>query len=140
MAWGEIYSALQQGLIDGQESAFSSMVVERFFEVQDYVSLTGHIYWPELWVADAGFWEGLDAQEQALVAEVAAETVDLQRELTVEANAETLDRLRAEGLAVNELPAEDRERMGAIMNDAIEADIRARVGDSVYNDFMAELD
>jgi len=140
LAWGEIYSALQQGLIDAQESALSSMVVERFFEVQDYVSLTGHIYWPELWLADLSFWQGLDAEQQALVAEVAAETVELQRELTVEANAATLDRLREEGLAINELPAEDREEMGATMNAAIEGDIREKVGDAFYDEFMAALD
>jgi tripartite ATP-independent transporter DctP family solute receptor len=140
LAWGEIYSSLQQGLIDGQESALSSMVVERFFEVQDYVSLTGHIYWPELWMADLEWYQGLSDEQRALVDEVAAETVDLQRELTVEANAATLDRLREEGLAVNELPAEDREQMGATMNAAIEADIRKKVGDEFYDRFMSALD
>ncbi|SLN19658.1 2,3-diketo-L-gulonate-binding periplasmic protein YiaO precursor [Roseivivax jejudonensis] len=140
LAWGEIYSSLQQGLIDGQESALSSMVVERFFEVQDYVSLTGHIYWPELWMADLEWWQGLESEQQSLIEEVAAETVERQRELTVAANEETLDRLREEGLEVNELPAEDRTQMGETMNGAIEADIRERVGDQFYDDFMSALE
>jgi len=140
LAWGEIYSSLQQGLIDGQESALSSMVVERFFEVQDYVSLTGHIYWPELWLADLDWYQGLSDEHRAVVDDVAAETVDLQRQLTAEANADTLDRLREEGLAVNELPAEDREEMGETMNAAIEADIREKVGDDFYDQFMSALD
>ena len=139
LAWGEIYPSLQQGLIDGQESALSSMVIERFFEVQDYVSLTGHIYWPELWIANLEFFEGLSEEEQALLMEVAAETVERQRELTAEANAATLEELRAEGLAVNELPAEDRQAMAETMNGAIEADIRAKVGDAFYDEFMANL-
>jgi TRAP-type C4-dicarboxylate transport system substrate-binding protein len=139
LAWGEIYSSLQQGLIDGQESAPSSMIVERFFEVQDYVSLTGHIYWPELWMADLAWFEGLTPEQQALVEEVAAETVALQRDLTAEANAATIDELREAGLQVNELPAEDKARLGATMNAAIEADIRERVGDDFYEAFMAAV-
>ncbi len=139
LAWGEIYSSLQQGLIDGQESALSSMIIERFFEVQDYVSLTGHIYWPELWMADLAWFEGLTEAQQGLVEEVAAETVDLQRDLTAAANDATLDELREAGLAVNELPAEDKARLGATMNAAIEADIRAKVGDEFYDAFMGAL-
>ncbi|TYB80424.1 TRAP transporter substrate-binding protein [Maritimibacter fusiformis] len=139
LAWGEIYSSLQQGLIDGQESALSSMIIERFFEVQDYVSLTGHIYWPELWLANLDWFEGLSADEQALVTEVARETVELQRDLTAKANAATLDELKAAGLEVNELPTEDKQRLGATMNGAIEADIRAKVGDAFYDTFMAAI-
>lgn len=139
LAWGEIYSSLQQGLIDGQESALSSMVVERFYEVQDYVSLTGHIYWPELWFANLDFFNGLDEDQQALLMEVAAETTALQRDLVAAANAETLDQLIAAGLAVNELPADERAQMGATMNAAIEADIRANVGDDLYDAFTAAL-
>lgn len=140
LAWGEIYSSLQQSLIDGQESALSSMIVERFFEVQEYVSLTGHIYWPELWVADLAWYDGLDEADRALIDEVAAETVAAERDLTFTANAETLDQLREAGLTVNELPADDRQRLGETMNAAIEADIRAKVGDEFYDGFMASLD
>lgn len=139
LAWGEIYSSLQQNLIDGQESALSSMVVERFYEVQDYVSLTGHIYWPEVWFANLDFFNSLGEDQQALLMEVAAETTAVQRDLVAAANAETLDQLVEAGLAVNELPADDRAQMGAIMNAAIEADIRVNVGDDFYDAFSAAL-
>lgn len=139
LAWGEIYSSLQQNLIDGQESALSSMVQERFFEVQDYVSLSRHIYWPELWIADLNWWNGLDDADRDMITKAAAETVTLQRNLAAEANGSTLDELAAKGLAINELPAEDRARMGETMNGAIEADIRAKVGNEFYDRFMAEL-
>ena len=69
----------------------------------------------------------------------AQETVTLQRELPAEANAATLAKLEEAGLAVNELPAEDRAEMGAMMNAAIEADIRGKVGDAVYDQFMSAL-
>lgn len=139
LAWGEIYSSLQQSLIDGQESALSSMIIERFFEVQKYVSLTGHIYWPELWMANNDWFEGLNAEDQALLTEVAQETVALQRNLTAAANAETLEKLVDAGLIVNELPADDKARLGATMNAAIEADIREKVGDEFYDTFMSAI-
>jgi len=139
LAWGEIYSSLQQGLIDGQESALSSMIIERFFEVQEHVSLTGHIYWPELWMADLAWFESLEADQQALIQEVAQETVAMQRQLTAEANAATLKELQDAGLTVNELPAEDKKRLGDTMNAAIESDIREKVGDDFYEAFMAAI-
>jgi tripartite ATP-independent transporter DctP family solute receptor len=139
LAWGEIYSSLQQGLIDGQESALSSMVVERFYEVQSDVSLTGHIYWPEVWFANLDFVNSLSEQDRALMMEVAAETVSVQRDLVAAANAATLDQLTEAGLTVTELPAEDRQRMAETMNSAIEGLIRERVGDAFFDEFTAAL-
>lgn len=139
LAWGEIYSSLQQGLIDGQESALSSMIIERFFEVQTYVSLTGHIYWPELWMADLAWYNDLSDEDRALIDEVARETVLKQRDLTAAANEATLAELKEAGLIVNELPAEDKKRLGDTMNGAIEADVRAKVGDAFYDTFMAAV-
>ncbi len=140
LAWGEIYSSLQQGLIDGQESALSSMVVERFFEVQKYVSLTNHIYWPELWIANLEFYEGLSDEDKALIDEVAKETIALQRDIAAKTNNATLDELAEKGLEINELPAEDRKKLGDTMNAAINADIRAKVGDEFYEEFMAGIE
>ncbi|WP_068306085.1 TRAP transporter substrate-binding protein [Pararhodobacter sp. CCB-MM2] len=139
LAWGEIYSSLQQGLIDGQESALSSMVVERFYEVQSDVSLTGHIYWPEVWFANLEFVNSLSEDERALMMDVAAETVTLQRQLVAEANAATLAQLTEAGLTVTELPAEDRQQMAATMNGAIEGLIRERVGDDFFDQFSGYL-
>lgn len=139
LAWGEIYSSLQQNLIDGQESALSSMVVERFYEVQSNVSLTGHIYWPEVWFANLDFVNSLSDDDRALMMDVAAETVTLQRDLVAAANAATLGQLTEAGLQVTELPAEDRLQMAQTMNAAIEGLIRERVGNAFFDEFSAAL-
>ena len=140
LAWDEIYSSLQQGLIDGQESALSSMVVERFYEVQSDVSLTGHIYWPEVWFANLDFVNSLSEDDRALMMEVASETTVVQRELVAEANAATLDQLTEAGLSVTELPAEDRLRMAETMNAAIADMLRANVGEEFFDAFTAALE
>lgn len=139
LAWGEIYSSLQQNLIDGQESALSSMIIERFFEVQKYVSLTKHIYWPELWIANLDWYQDLPSDDRVLIDEVARETVVLQRQLTFDTNTKTLDELKAKGLKINSLSDDDRKRLGETMNSSIEADIRKKVGDAFYEDFMNAL-
>ncbi|EGU52673.1 hypothetical protein VINI7043_23552 [Vibrio nigripulchritudo ATCC 27043] len=139
LAWGEIYSSLQQNLIDGQESALSSMIIERFFEVQKYVSLTKHIYWPELWIANLDWYQDLPSDDRVLIDEVARETVVLQRQLTFDTNTKTLDELKAKGLKINSLYDDDRKRLGETMNSSIEADIRKKVGDAFYEDFMNAL-
>ena len=137
--WGEIYSSLQQGLIDGQESALSSIYIERFFEVQKYVSLTGHTYTTEVWFANKEFWDNLSPNQQALLNEVAEETVELQRELTVKENNDTLDTLKEQGLLVNEVHVDVKKALGNTINATIKDDIIKRVGQPFYDDFMAEL-
>ncbi|TVS01010.1 MAG: TRAP transporter substrate-binding protein [Rhodobacteraceae bacterium] len=140
LAWGEIYPSLQQGLIDGQESALSSMVTERFYEVQSHVSLTGHIYWPEVWFANLDFVNSLSEDERSLMMDVAAETVGVQRELVAAANAAALERLSEAGMTQAELPADDRSRMAETMNAAIADMLRASVGDDFFNEFTAALE
>jgi tripartite ATP-independent transporter DctP family solute receptor len=138
LAWGEIYPSLQQGLIDGQESALSSMVVERFFEVQSYATMTGHIYWPEVWFANLGFFEGLDEAQQEMLMEAVRETVAMQRDLAAEANAATIGQLEEQGLAINDLDGEARRAMGETMNAAVRDFIVQAVGEDFYASFMAE--
>lgn len=116
------------------------MVVERFYEVQSDVSLTGHIYWPEVWFANLDFVNSLSDDDRALMMEVANETTAVQRNLVAEANAATLDQLTEAGLSVTELPAEDRLRMAETMNAAIADMLRANVGEEFFDAFTAALE
>ncbi|WP_136249178.1 TRAP transporter substrate-binding protein [Halomonas borealis] len=137
--WGEIYTSLQQGLIDGQESALSSIYIERFFEAQDYVSLTGHIYTTEIWYANRSFWEELDDESRAIINAAAEETVALQRELTQQQNRDTVALLEEEGLEFNEVDAEVKSALGEALNGAVDEAIIERVGNEFYTEFMSHI-
>jgi tripartite ATP-independent transporter DctP family solute receptor len=139
LAWGEIYPSLQQGLIDGQESALSSIYIERFFEVQDYVTLTGHIYWPEVWFANLAFFDNLSEEQQDMLMEAVRDTVAMQRDLAKETNEATIAQLEGEGLAVNELDPEARRAMAERMNAAVEESIVGAVGREFFDDFMSRV-
>ena len=73
MSLGEVYLALQTGVIDGQENPLPTIAANRFMEVQRYINLTGHILVPLLPVVSTQTWGALPAAEQALLADALRE-------------------------------------------------------------------
>ncbi len=68
MAFPEVFTALQQGTVDGQENPLSIMIAGKFDQVQKYLSLTGHVYSPCVWLMNPGAWGKLsDADKQAFL-------------------------------------------------------------------------
>nr|WP_067293035.1 TRAP transporter substrate-binding protein [Marinobacterium profundum] len=132
LAWGEIYTSLQQGLIQGQESALLSVHTQRFFEAQKYLSLTEHMYSNHVWFTNKEFWDNLSDEQQSLINEVAQEAITLQRELSEQQNQETVAILKKAGMEVNVVNAETRAQLKEKLNNAIESDIRSKTGDALY--------
>lgn len=81
MAFAELYSALQQGTVDGQENPSAHIYTKRFFEVQKYASLTGHAYAPEPVLISMITWKKLSEAQRAIIQEAATEAVAWQRKL-----------------------------------------------------------
>lgn len=67
IAWSEVYTALQTGVADGQMNPVPIISFAKFDEVQKYLTLTGHLFAPYVWVMDKGFWDELSAEEQNVV-------------------------------------------------------------------------
>ena len=81
MAFGELFTALQQGVVDGQENPAAHIYTARFFEVQKYISLTGHTYSAEPMLVSLTAWNKLPKDLQDKVQEAANESRDWQRDL-----------------------------------------------------------
>ncbi|MFT7490905.1 MAG: tripartite ATP-independent transporter DctP family solute receptor [Pseudohongiellaceae bacterium] len=64
MAFPELFSALQQGVVDGQENPVTVISSSKFWEVQKYVSLTGHVYSPAIILASPSLWSNLSDEEK----------------------------------------------------------------------------
>jgi TRAP-type transport system periplasmic protein len=79
MPFAEVYSALQSGVMDGQENPFSQIYSAKFHEVQKYLSLTGHVYTPAYLVVSEDFWKKLPKDVQATIAKIAWATGDFAR-------------------------------------------------------------
>lgn len=111
LSWTEIYSALESKAIDSQEAAINSIDSARFNEVQKYLSLTRHGYQATMTIISKKTFDQLSATEQGTLKECAVLGRDEQRRLNREQEVKALAKFRAAGLAVNEVSAEERERM-----------------------------
>lgn len=106
MSFSELFTALQTGAVDGQENPLFTIYNSRFYEVQDYLSLTEHFY-PvcPVMVSDL-LWNRLAPEDREIVKEILKETVRYERELAGEELASTLNKIEEEGMQVNEVDKE----------------------------------
>lgn len=102
----ELYSALEQGVIDGQENPFAIINVAGYAEVQKYVSNTGHFFDFISVAANKKWFDGLDADKQAMIKEAMATAVAFQRELAAEQDAAGLGQLVDKGMTYTEVSPE----------------------------------
>lgn len=109
-AFGELYTALQQGTYDAMECPISLYYTNKFYEVQDYLSLTGHVYAAAILLANNDFYNDLPEDLQTLVMEASEEFRDEQRKLAQQQDAEFMDKLEAEGMQINDLTTEQRDQ------------------------------
>lgn len=140
LAWAEVFTSLQQNLIDGQECATESFYSAKFYEAQKYWSLTKHIYTNWMWFANKAFMEGLSAEDKKIIEDSVKETIKIQREFAAKQEEESLAKLPGHGIKINEVPLEARKAMGKAMNDAVKDQIIARCGKPTYDMVMAEIE
>lgn len=97
MAFGELYTAMQQGVVDGQENPSAHIWTKRFFEVQQYASLTAHAYAPEPVLISMIKWNKLSDSSREIILEAAAEAVAWQRDLSTQQDNEFWENIRNTG-------------------------------------------
>jgi tripartite ATP-independent transporter DctP family solute receptor len=101
--WGELYSALAQGTVDGAENNPPSFFSNKHYEVCKHFSLDGHTRIPDMLLMSSKVWGKLDPQVQAWVRQAADESSVFQRELWQEKTAEALESAKEEGVHVYEV-------------------------------------
>ncbi len=107
----ELYSALQQGVLDGQENPYNIIYTRRFFEVQDYLSDSGHFFDFINVVANADAFEALSAEHQEAVRTAMLSAVEWQRAEAAELDLGFREQLVAEGMQFDSLPDAERARL-----------------------------
>jgi TRAP-type transport system periplasmic protein len=100
MAFTEVFTALQQGTVDGQENPLSVITAAKLEQVQKYLSLTGHVYSPALILMSKAQWDKLSAADKQAFSEAANEAVKANRERIDEDEKRAVGDLRAKGMAV----------------------------------------
>ena len=107
MAFGEVFSAMQQGVIDGQENPWGTIYLQNFPEVQSFATDTGHVYSPFVLMIAQSFWDELPSDLQEVVMDAAIQGREHNRELNRRYNREYLEELK-DVMTVVELTQEER--------------------------------
>jgi len=128
----ELYQALQQGVVDGQENPYDNMLVRRFGEVQKYLSNTGHFFdWSGYMVNKQAF-DSLSTAQQAAVKEAVAIAVKRQREISAKENATARDALVKAGMQYDEIAPAELAKFRDATQSVYQA-VRVSLGDEVMN-------
>lgn len=138
MNFGEVYSALQQGVIDGQENPLAIITSQRFYEVQKYLSTTGHVFAVYMPVVSKPFFDNLSAEHQQLIRASMARARAHQAELVAAEDASQLDEIRSAGVEVLELTAEQRQAF-ADQTESVRLQYRDEVGAEAYDAWVAAV-
>ncbi len=101
ISWGELYTSLQQGVVDGAENNSPSFFLSRHYEVCKYYSLNEHAMVPDILLISTIIWDSLDPQEQQWLKEAAEESAVVQRKLWAISEKENLEALKKAGVIVN---------------------------------------
>ncbi|MCM5680378.1 TRAP transporter substrate-binding protein [Schlegelella sp. S2-27] len=135
----ELYAALEQKAVDGQENPVATINGAKFYEVQQHLVLTNHQYNPQSVVVGKKFWDGLSADEKKILQEAADESARYQREQARASVTSTLESLKKHGMQVTELPPAEVAKMRERMKPVI-AKHSVSVGEATVSSMMAELD
>ncbi|AXT51598.1 TRAP transporter substrate-binding protein [Aquimarina sp. BL5] len=100
ISWGELYTALQQGVVDGAENNLPSFYTSKHYEICKYFSLDQHTAVPDVLLIGLDTWERLSKQEQAWLKEAAKESTIEQRRLWADSEKESLDAITVSGVEI----------------------------------------
>ena len=106
VSWGETFTALQSGVVDGAEAAAYGFYEQKHFEVAKHLSLTSHVYTPSFLLASTAFFDSLTPEQQAVFVDVGRKITDVAYEKSADLEAKYLEEMQGK-LSVNEvdLPA-----------------------------------
>ncbi|MBO0324101.1 TRAP transporter substrate-binding protein [Muricauda sp. CAU 1633] len=100
ISWGELYTSLQQGVVDGAENNPPSFYLSRHYEVCKYYSLDEHTALPDVLIIGTKTWDRLTEQEQEWLRASADKSVKIQRKLWMESEKEALEAVQKEGVEI----------------------------------------
>jgi len=111
LAFPEVYAALEQKAIDGQENPLSVILANKFYEVQKNLAITNHQYNPQSLIFSKKVWDTLSDAEKKIVQDAAVEASKFQRQTSRDAAASTLAELKKNGMQVTEFSAAEQAKL-----------------------------
>jgi TRAP-type C4-dicarboxylate transport system substrate-binding protein len=134
----ELYAALEQKAVDGQENPVSVILANKFAEVQKYLTLTHHQYNPQSVIFSRKVWDTLSADERRILQDAAHEAARFQRQVSRDAASGALEQLRKAGMQVTEFSPAETARLREKMKPVIDRNA-ASVGEALVRELQSAL-
>ena len=138
MPFSEVFTAMQQKTIDGQENPIPTIWLSKFYEVQKYVSLTGHVYGPHIMLIGKKLWDSFPADDQKIIAAAAQESAVYQRSINRKMNKDFVENLRKAGTTVIELTPEQHKAFVDACN-SVYTTWEPKIGKALLDEFRATV-
>ncbi len=138
MAFSEVFTAMQQKTIDGQENPIPTIYLSKFFEVQKFVSLTGHVYGPHILLINKKLFDSFPAEDQKVIMAAAQESAVWQRATNRKMNSEQVDALRKEGMTVTVL-SPDQLKVFQDATKSVYDEWIPKIGKELIDEFRATV-
>lgn len=119
LPWSELFVALETKAFDGQENPVVLMYTQRFYEVQKYMTLSGHVYSPLIFAVSKKFWDSLSADEQKLMNVAAKKATAFQRKTTAAEAGSALQGMKDKGMQVSQFSEADLQTIRKLVPPAI---------------------
>ena len=134
IAYAEVYSALQQGVVDGEENPYFNIYGSRFQEVQKYVYNDRHVHDVSPFIVSQKAWDSFTDEQKGWIEEASWEGAKYMRDKAVELEDEVLKKLQDAGMTYVELTPEEIEQFKAAVAD-VPAQFKDRMGDEAFAEY-----
>lgn len=138
MSFSQLYTGLEQGVVDGQENPFGNVVANKFYEVQKYLTTTGHVYGASPFMISKKFWDGLTDAERAIMKKAADEVQVFQRELNNKETTDSIDYLKKQGMTITDLNPGEKEKIVTTLKPVYDK-YSQTLGKDLVDRLMAEI-
>ncbi|MEJ8847002.1 TRAP transporter substrate-binding protein [Variovorax rhizosphaerae] len=134
----ELYPALDQKAVDGQENPNTVILSSKFAEVQKHITQTRHIYNPQALIISKKTWDSMSDEEKKIISDAATEATAFQRGVSRGAADSALAALKTAGMTVSELPLAEVAKLREKVKPVIDK-YTATVGEATVKELMAEV-
>ncbi|WP_082235408.1 TRAP transporter substrate-binding protein [Halobacillus massiliensis] len=138
MAFTELFTALQQGTVDGQENPYPTILLSNYPEVQEHVSNTNHVYTPFIFLFSQEIWSQLSSEQQEIVQSAAVEAGKYNRELNRKTAEESLETLK-EDMTFTEVTDEEYKKFQEKVQPVIDK-YKSEIGDEIVDEYYSEIE
>ncbi len=138
MAFTELFTAMQQKTIDGQENPYPTILLEKYPEVQKHLTETNHIYSPFIFLISQKVWDTLSDEEQKIIEEAALEAGEHNRELSRKTATEALEELKVQ-MEYTKLSESEINKLKETVQPVIEK-FKSTIGEEFVQKYMDAID